>query len=455
MPAEPSAWEPQFTVLVVTEGGGEGGRIQAALVAAGLACIVVDSGEAAINVLDSRSVDALVSRMRAPRISGLQLLALVRQRNPEAGAVLIIAPGEDEAATLAMDRGVIDFQPRPLNAEKLAAAIRRLADHQRLVAEVARVNRRLDDHYGFAGIVGATGVAERMLSKLKEIAPLETNVLVVGEPGSGKDLVAQVLHQNSPRRNAPFVKADCAALSARLLSRELFGSQEGARGGRRPGRFESAAGGTLYLDAVAAAPTDLQARVAEIMRTRQLRPDLDGQPVEIHVRLVAGSDMDLEGLLEARQFHEGLYQIISETRIDVPPLRHRRRDIPALARHFLDGFLGEQGAAIGFSRDALDRLESYDWPDNVRELREVVRELSRRVPPRETVHVGDLPLEIREHRMRGDQLALPPGTPLSEAERRLIEGTIRLTRGNRERAAEMLGIGLRTLYRKLKAYRAD
>ena len=442
------------TVLVVDEDGAEGARIRGAFADAGFACIAVSDRDAAVNVLDSTPIDALVTRLRAARISGLHLVALARQRNPEAGAILILDAGEEDAATEAMGRGVIDFQRRPLHIGKLCAAIDRLLREQHDRAEIARLGRRLDERYGFGGIIGSSAVIERLLSQLKEVAPLDANVLLVGEPGTGKDLAARVIHQNSPRRNGPFVKADCAALPPRLLARELFGSRSRGRK-RRPGRFELAADGTLYLDALAALPLELQGRVAELARTRQLRPGLDQPPVEVNVRLIASSDVELEGLIEAGQLNEGLYGIVSEARVELPPLRHMRRDVGALARHFLSEFLGEAAAAITIGRDALDRLEAYDWPDNVRELREVVRQWSASAKPGATMGLDDLPLEIRERPGRGDQLLFRAGTPLADAERLLIEETLRLTRGNRERAAEMLGIGVRTLYRKLKSYRSD
>ncbi|MBP6875076.1 MAG: sigma-54-dependent Fis family transcriptional regulator [Candidatus Eisenbacteria bacterium] len=444
--------EARPAVLVVTDDESEGARIRASLAEAGYQCVVVNDREAAVNVIDSTAVDAVVTRLRTPRIAGLQLLTLARARNPEAGGILILDSGEEDAAMRAVERGVVDFETRPVRAERIVLAVNIIASQQRAVAEIGRLNRRLDERYGFAGIVGTTGVTERVISRLKEIAPLDASVLLVGEPGTGKELIAQVIHQNSTRRNGPFVKADCAAFSARLLAQELFGV--GERGGRerKRGRFELAAEGTLFLDAIAAAPTDLQARIAEILRTRQLRSSLNEPPIEVDVRLIASSEIDLEGLVEAGQFHEGLHQILNEARVEVPPLRHRRRDVGELARHFLDEFLGDRAARVAIGRDALDRLEAFDWPDNVRELREVMRELSQRVAigGLSTIGIDDLPEEIRERKARGGELLFRAGTSLEEMERRLIEETLRLTRGNRERAAEMLGMGVRTLYRKIK-----
>jgi two-component system response regulator HydG len=292
----------------------------------------------------------------------------------------------------------------------------------------------------------------RVLSRLREIAPLETAVLIVGEPGAGKDLIAAVLHQNSPRRNAPFVKLDCTALSGRWLARELFGAPGHGSQPRHPGRLELAAEGTLYLDEVGGLSREQQVRLAETLRARQLRGGLEGPPVEINVRLVASAPHDLEATVEEGRFHEGLYAQLCATRIDLPPLRHRRRDIPRLARHFLAEHARLHGRAVTLGRDALDRLQRYDWPGNVAELRTVVESLAEELPERAILRAKDLPEEIRT-RPAQEGVVISRGTPLREAERLLILDAMRTAGENREKAARLLGIGVRTLYRKLKANR--
>jgi len=438
-------------VLIVSEEIAEAARLAAQLEAAGWAAIRVNSREAAVNVLDRAPVDALVTRLRAPRITGLNLLALARVRNPEAGGILIIDRGEEESATQAMARGVIDFQRRPVNAEKLRAALAGLFERQRLLAELAELRRRIDRVFGFAGLVGESGAMLRVLSRLREIAPLEIGVLITGEPGTGKDLIATVLHQNSPRRNAPFVRLDCRALSGRWLARELFGAP--ARGTAAPtrGRVELANEGTLYLDDVGALPLDVQARLAEVLRAGQLRSDLERPPVEIDVRLVASTPRDLEGEVERGHFHEGLFARLTAARIDLPPLRHRRRDIPRLARLFLAEAGRRRGIAVTLRRDALDLLQGYDWPGNVGEVRSVIEDLVEAARPGAAIGAADLPSEIRVQAAPGGR-PLPPNATLRDAERRLIEEAMRTAAGNREKAARILGIGVRTLYRRLKVY---
>jgi DNA-binding NtrC family response regulator len=444
-------WRHVPTILIVSEEATEATRLAARLEAVGWAAIHVDRRETAVDVLDHAPVDALVTRLRAPRIAGLNLLALVRARNPEAGGILIIDPGEEESATQAMARGVIDFQTRPLNPEKLHAALSGLFERQRLTAELAELRRRIDRTFGFAGVVGESGAMHRVLSRLREIAPLEMGVLVTGEPGTGKDLIATVLHQNSPRRNGRFVRLDCRALGGRELARELFGPP--TRGTRSPqrGRLEEANGGTLYLDEVGALPRDLQVRLTEALRAGQVRVDLERPPVEIDVRPVGSTSRDLEGEVERGRFHEGLFARLTVARIDLPPLRHRRRDIPRLARSFLGEGPHRRGAAVTLGRDALDCLQRYDWPGNVGELRSVVEDLAVGASPGARIGASDLPKEIRS-RSGVERTAPPTGATLRDAERLQIGEAIRAAAGNRVKAARILGIGVRTLYRKLKAY---
>lgn len=447
----PRTHRPAATVLIVSEESAEASRLAAQCEAAGWAAVRVNNREAAVNVLDRAPIDALVTRLRAPRISGLNLLALARARNPEAGGILIIDPGEEESATQAMARGVIDFQSRPVNAEKLRAALAGLFERQRLVAELAELRRRIDRSFGFAGVVGASGSMLRVLSRCREIAPLEVGVLITGEPGTGKDLIATLLHQNSPRRNAPLVRFDCRALSGRWQARELFGAP--AQGAAAParGRLELANEGTLYLDDVGALSRDAQVRLAEVLRAGQLRSDLERPPVEIDVRLIASTPQDLEGEVERGHFHEGLFARLSAARIDLPPLRHRRRDVPRLARFFLTESARRRGVSVTLGRDTLDLLQGYDWPGNVGELRSVIEDLVDGAQPRRPIGPAELPSEIRAQAPSG-AAALPANATLRETERRLVEEAMRTAAGNREKAARLLGIGVRTLYRRLKAY---
>ncbi len=444
-----------LVVLLVSPEDPELSRLRAHLELAGHEVIWVRDREGAVNFLDSRPVDALVSPLTAQHIHGLALLELARERNPEVGALLIIRPGEEERATRAMSRGVIDFQRSPINPEKAAHVLAHLSERQRLLDEVSRLSQRLDRKLGFPNLVGTSGAVSRLRSQLREVAPLETRVLIVGEEGTGKDLVAEILHHHSPRRNGPLVRLDCAALPARQLARELFGRPADADGARRAGLLEVASTGTLFLDHVAALPVALQARVAEALRTGQVRPGLEALPVEVHPRLVGATEGDPAALIGNGLLDEGFVDLIAEVRIDLPPLRYRRRDISALARHFLAEQAEETGRTLTLSRAALDHLASHDWPGNVRELKDAMRELAESASGDRPIEVDDLPAGIREPQSRDEVMAFPLGTSLAAAERQLILQTLKLCGENREKAASVLGIGVRTLYRKLQSYRGE
>jgi two-component system response regulator HydG len=439
-------------VLIVSDDVAEAARLAAGITAERLGAIRVNSQESALNVLDQSSVDALVTRLRAPRIQGLQLLALARERNPQVEAILIIDRGDEEQATRFMRRGVADFQHRPVNVEKVVATVRRLLEHQRLAAELMRAHQRLNLRFSFAGIVGASGAIVRVLSQIQEIAPLDCPVLVTGESGTGKTLVARVLHQNSPRRQGPFVTFDCASLPPRLAAQALLGTMGDGQRGRRRGRIESANGGSLHLHQIAALSKELQARLAGVLQTKLLRPELASEPIELDVRLIASSEAGLDGLVGEEKLHEALYVILREAPITLPPLRHRRRDVPLLVHHFLEELaLGGHGR-VSAGRDVLDLLEAHSWPGNVRELRNTIEQIVAGLGERLRIQREDLPEDIRSPQTRGSSVMLPIGSGIEDAEKRLIVETIRMTGGNRERAAHVLGVSIRTLYRKLRSY---
>ena len=443
----------QPVILLVAEEGEEAGRIRSFLQGHRLDPISVQNREAAMNVLDRMNVDILITRLRTERIQGMALLELARHRNPELGCIFIINRDEEETATRAMRQGVVDFQMSPPNLEKLLAVITRLGERQRLVLEVSRLSQRLDRKLSFPNLIGNSGAMTRVRSRLQEIAPLDMRVMLIGEDGTGKSLVAAIIHQNSPRRNAPFVQVDCDALPARHLVRELFGTPAHGRRARRKGRLEIATDGILYLNNVDRLPSELLERIADILRTGLLRPDIATEPFEIRPRVIVSSLVDLRRLTEEGTFDEGLFQLLNETRIDMLPLRHRRRDISTSAEHFLGEFGGDEQRPPEFRRGALDRMTEYNWPGNVRELRNVVRELAGRVRADGRINEEDLPLAIRQAGPLEGMIRLPLGTSLTDVEDKLILETLKLCEHNRERTAEVLGIGVRTLYRKLNSYK--
>jgi DNA-binding NtrC family response regulator len=442
-------------VLLVTETGEETDRIQSVLNDQAVELIWADNREAAVNVLDRTHIDILITQLRTERIQGLALLELARKRNPELGGILIIQPAEAEEASRTMNVGIVDYQASPINLLKLSAVIDQIRHRQRLVMDVSRLSLRLNRKLNFPNLIGNSGAMTRLRSRLQEIAPLEVQTLLVGEDGSGKDLIAAIVHQNSPRRNAPFVSIDCDVLPVRQLTKELFGTPGRGRSKRKPGRLEIASEGVLHLDNVDSLPRELQERLADLLRTGLLRPDLGAEQFEIHPRLISSANADLRPLVDEGKFDESLFSLLSEATIEIVPLRHRRRDISQSAEYFLAEFCDEAGKAVRLSREALDRMTEYDWPGNVRELRNVIRELVGRAEANSTIGDLDLPLVIRQARLMEGMIRLPLGTTFAAAEERLIVETLKLCGNNRERTADVLGIGVRTLYRKLGEYKSN
>jgi two-component system, NtrC family, response regulator HydG len=453
-PAQSTAdWTPRPVVLLVHEHDGVSQQILDSL--AGLPCeaIAVEDRASAVLMLDRQPVEVVVTQLSATRIQGMAILEVARSRNPEAGGILLIRDDEESRATEALARGVVDFLPAPYNLRKLGAAIERILERQRLVGELSRLAQQLDRRFSFPNLIGDSPAVAKVRSWVKEVSPTELQALLIGEEGTGKRLIAGMLHHNSRRRNGPLIELDCSALPPRQIARELFGAPASGKAARRPGRLEMAAEGTLLLHHVTALLPELQERIAELLRTGVLRPTIDGDATEIHPRIIATSEADPADLVEAGRFDAGLLEIVGDARLELLPLRHRRRDIVPLVQHFLAEIARETGQRIRFRRDALDRLVAYDWPGNISELKHTVGGLADQAGRNSLLSSEDLPEDLREAPTGRDSRDLAPGITWVDLERQAIERTLRLCDGNREKAAGLLGIGVRTLYRKLKSYR--
>ncbi|MBD3337179.1 MAG: response regulator [Candidatus Eisenbacteria bacterium] len=443
-PRDETALPPQ--VLLIDENEREGAQIQGFLQRRGYHVYRVTGGEGALNVLDRGHIDAVVTQLHGRRTDGLRLLQLARRRNPGICVILLAAHREQELATRALSEGAYDYQTRPLNLEKMDAVIRKGLEHQRLSGEVTDLTRRLDRKYGFHNILGNSAVMMAVFKEIQQATSTQLPVLLLGEAGTGKDLIASTIHHNSPRRGGPFVRMSCEALADEIMDRELFGWRAPQQAGVAPrkGRFEIAAGGTLYLDGVGNLSRSVQEKLAE-------RLEASGGGAA-GARVVASTSEDLEARLEEGLFSPTLYTGLGATRIELPPLRQRRGDIPILIRHFVDAGNDTLGTSVsGFTRRALDRMAQYDWPGNVRELKNMVTSLvSAKGSGR--IDLYDLPLEVRSTPPPLSDVHLRVGMSLKEVERTVIRETLARYAWDRRQTARILGIGLRTLYRKIKEY---
>ena len=438
-------------VLVVEPEGDESQALVTLLRGEGNEVVWAPDAEAGFNVLERRPVACLVAALHAPRIDGLALLRRARLRNPDTCAVLLADASSVEAAVTAMREGAHDVQLRPFDPGRLLAVLRRGVAHQALADRVAEMESQLDERVGVERLTGSSGAIHRVIEQVRAVAPTRAAVLIAGERGTGKRLVAHTLHRLSPRKDERFVWANCAAPGEGVVEGDLFGHELGAGNVVYRGRLELAEGGTLFLDDVGASPAHVQIRLLRAIQERAFERVGGDRTLHADVRLVASTTVDLEAEVAAGRFRDDLFQRLAVVRIEMPALRERREDIPLLVDGFIRDFNREHGRRItGVTPGALDRLARHDWPGNVRELKTTVEGMVVAVNDRRPLDLSDLPAPVRRGRGQERALSIAVGMTVEEAERRLIEATLRHTHGDKRRAAQMLGIGLRTLYRKLE-----
>jgi DNA-binding NtrC family response regulator len=417
----------------------------------------VEDGEKAYNLLDEEEYQVLVTELNARRIDGMRLMAVAKDRNPEITVIFVTEAPDIELATEAMRQGAYDFQTKPVNLAKLRAVLERGVGRQRLVLEQHELKRRIDEQYGLVNLIGRSPAMLKVYNAVRQIAPTKATVLIQGETGTGKDLIAQAIHTNSPRRDAPFVKLNCASIPEALVESELFGHVAGAFTGAthtRRGRFELADTGTLFLDEVGELTPPLQAKLLRVLEQQQFERLGDSRTITVDVRLLAATNRNLMDMVEQGGFRRDLLYRLQVVSIETPPLRRRREDIPLLAQHFVERAAKEHGKRVeGLTRRAADLLMRYAWPGNVRELRNIIDGMVIMARGEAPLDAQDVPEHIRLSTAPVvSEMRIPTGAPMKEVERIVIEETMKVTGYDKAACAETLGIGLRTLYRKLKEY---
>jgi two-component system, NtrC family, response regulator AtoC len=453
--------------------------------------------EEAFNLLDAERFDLVLTDLRMQGSSGMRVIDKALQSPGKPITIMMTAYGNVETAVEAMKRGAYDFLTKPVNLERLELLLHRALKSRQTEEKVEQLERRLDERFQMSGMVGHSPALKAVVERIRLVAPSKASVLIEGETGTGKELVAQAIHQNSERARAPFVPVHCAALATNLLESELFGHERGAFTGateKRVGRFEAAHGGTLFLDEIGEIDSTVQVKLLRFLETRTIERLGSMKPISLDIRLVAATNRDLRAMVHQGKFREDLYFRLNVVTITMPPLRERREDILLLLNHYTHAFAKENNLlTVRFSEDALLALQNYRWPGNIRELRNFAENITvlkqgttltrYDLDERFLVETGPgrSPGLANPHQTNGypgtggeyppaptspegrslasseglaASLSSSHGGPLSveENEKRLIRNALVEARGNRTQAARLLGMSRRTLHRKLNQW---
>jgi DNA-binding NtrC family response regulator len=413
------------------------------------------NGQEALTLIKQQSFDVVLTDLRMPGLDGIGLLREMRRLGIDVPVVLMTAHGSVPNAVEAMKLGAFDYVQKPFDGQEIEIVIERALRERNLVRDNEIMRRTIEDLDRDHELIGQSPAMRPVLEKVQRVAQSSATVLITGESGTGKELIARAIYAASPRAHQPMLCVNCAALSPTLLESELFGHEKGAFTGAdrmRKGRFELADGGTLFLDEVEGLPPTVQVRLLRVLQERSFERVGGSESLKVDVRLIAATSRDLVAEVAAGRFREDLHYRLSVVRLELPPLRTRPEDIPALVEEFIREFDRLHGRRVtGFTRGVLDRLMRHAWPGNVRELRNTVEGMVMFAEGRRALDLSDLPDTLREADDAGEKLDLRVGMTVAEAERRLLEATLRHCGGDKPRAAAMLGIGLRTLYRKLQS----
>ena len=447
-------------VLIVDNEAPHAQAVSESLERVGYDCTVATSGPQGVKLIDEDAFDVVITDLVMNEVDGLQILAITKEKLPDAEVILVTGHGTIPSAVTAMQQGAFNYLLKPLDLSQLRAVTDKAAASLRLRRQNAELNRRLDEKFGFEGVIGNSLQMHDVIDRLKRIAPTDASVLIQGATGTGKELVAQAIHQNSPRKNKPFVALNCAALSENILESELFGHVRGAftdASNDRIGKFEYAHGGTLFLDEVGDMPTATQIKLLRVLENSEITRVGSNEAIHVNVRILSATNRNLEDSIAAGTFRSDLYHRLKVVTINLPRLAERSQDIPLLIEHFTRQFTKRHHKTVqSMTAAARRRLMAYDWPGNVRQLRNVIESMVV-VDYDGVLDVDDLPSELGPTNdlvddVREGSLSALVGKPLSEIERLFISETLQQAGGNREAAAELLGIGQRTLYRKIKEY---
>lgn len=456
-----AATPPPLRVLIVDNDRAHAEAMSESLERDGYRCVVATSGPDGAKHVEQEHYDVVITDLVMNDVDGMEVLARAKEELPDAEVILVTGHATVPKAVEAMQQGAFTFLEKPISPQRLRAVTQRASEAIALRRSNYELHQRLDERFGFEGIVYASEKMQRLIDQLKRIAPTDTTVLITGENGTGKELVAQAIHQNSPRKAKRMVALNIAAVAQNLVESELFGHVKGAFTDAvtdRVGAFEYANGGTLFFDEVGDMPLSTQIKLLRVLEENVVTRIGDNKKTKVNVRVLSATNRNLEDAIEQGEFRRDLYYRFKVVTVHLPSLRERREDIVPLVDHFRKSFVKKHQKQIrGISPRVTRRLFGYDWPGNIRQLRNAVETMVV-LDTDGILDLDDLPPELADMEDPDPDTAGPVGLigqPLSEIEKWAIFETLKLTNGNREEASRILKIGARTLYRKLDKYASE
>jgi two-component system response regulator HydG len=449
----------KHTVLIVDDDAAHRTMLKTLLGTWGYATAEADDGSSAIEKVREQPFDLVLMDIRMLKVSGIEALDNIKSYNPAIPVIIMTAYSSVETAVDALKKGAYDYLTKPFDFDKLKLTIERAMEHTRLKEENRVLRESLGKHFDRQNIIGQSSEMVKLLETVAQVAPSEATVMITGESGTGKELIAGAIHFNSPRRDGPFVKINCAAITETLLESELFGHEKGSFTGadrRKEGRFVQSHGGTLFLDEVSEMPLTMQAKLLRVLQEREITRVGGEKVIRVDVRVITATNKALPDMISAGTFREDLYYRLNVVGLEIPPLRERREDIPLLAGHFLERFGKKNRKSIkGYTPKAMDAMIRYDWPGNVRELMNAVE---RGVILARSDYLDREDVSVIQASSQADAAPQPfagdisGDMPLEEVEKAAILKTLDSAEGNKSEAARRLGITRRTLHQKLKKY---
>jgi len=422
------------------------------------------NGEEGLKILNNEDIAVTIIDLflQDKTLSGMDILKEIKSKLLTTEVIMITGHSSVETAVEAMQKGTFTYLTKPINLSELREVVKRALESQYIKLQNINLKNLLEEKFSIKNIIGRHPTMLKIFETIKLVAPTNASVLIQGESGTGKELIARAIHYNSLRTNGAFIAMNCAAISEGILESELFGHEKGAFTGaiaQKKGKFEMANKGTLFLDEIGDMPLSTQVKLLRVLEVREFERVGGSTPIKVDIRLISATNQDLEQLVQEKRFREDLYFRIKVITIKIPPLRERKSDIPFLIQYFIETFSKENKKEIvSIDKNCLKILYDYDWPGNVRELKNVIESMMI-VAQGNVLTIDDIPDEIKKNstiiKRVNDKKEIRAGLTLNELEKQLIEETLKYTNGKKVEAAKMLGIGLRTLYRKIEEYKLN